>query len=155
LPADQLIGSGSSGVKVVGSERTTPGGPRGQRGGTPGGTPGGQGQAPGTGTAQTLGPGWAPTGDLYIATLPKKVRVPEIRCPAVRDMGISGRVLLKVQVRRDGSVRRVAVTDGIGHGCDEIAKKALRGAKFKPAVDTKGKAADYELVYTYVFEPPA
>jgi TonB family protein len=144
LPEDVTIGP---------SVPTTPGGdPKGTPGGKPGGkgkgTPGGTGDGIGKGT----GPPWQPKSDLYIAKPPRVVHVSELDCPAVQDLRISGTVVLLVQVRRDGSVKQARVTKGIGHGCDEIAKKALRTGKFAPAVDTNGKSADYELRYEYVFE---
>ena len=40
---------------------------------------------------------------------------------------------------------------GLGHGCDTIAKKALRKAKFKPARANNGQAVDFEIPYEYEF----
>jgi protein TonB len=145
-------------VKVIPGTRNTPGVAGGQRDGKPGGKPGGKGKTPGaTGAAPSpapAGPKWSPKGDLYIAQLPRTVKVPELKCPDVTSQGISGTVVLKVQVRKDGTVRSARVVDGIGGSCDKIAQKALKKAKFKPAVGTDGKSADYELRYEYVFEPP-
>lgn len=126
------------------------GSPSGQPGGRPGGT--GKGSTGGSNEGIGKGPVWAPKGDLYIKKQPLPVHIAELECPAVQDLRISGTVVLLVQVRRDGSVKQARVTKGIGHGCDEIAKKALRSGKFTPAVDTEGKSADYELRYEYVFE---
>jgi periplasmic protein TonB len=153
LPPDQTIPSSSSGVKVNTGNETRPGSTHGAREGSPQGKPGGQGRPGGVPEGKGDGePAWAPKGDLYVARLPHTVHVPEISCPATRELGISGTVVLMVQVRRDGSIRSVRVAKGIGHGCDAIATKALRKAKFKPAVATDGKATDYELRYEYEFE---
>jgi protein TonB len=121
-------------------------------GGGKGGSGKGSGGTSGDGIGKNAGPGWAPKSDLYIKKQPLPVRIAELECPAVQNLRISGTVVLVVEVRRDGSVKQARVTKGIGHGCDEIAKKALRTGKFTPAIDTDGKAADYELRYEYVFE---
>ena len=143
LPSDQVVRGSNSGVAVnVGS-----GGSRADGEGT---SKGKGTRAPATETAPGAPP-WEPAGDLTIMRLPAPVRVPEIKCPAVREQGVTGTVVLSVQVRRDGSIRRVRVVKGMGYGCDRIAATALRRAKFKPAVASNGKPADYELRYEYVF----
>jgi protein TonB len=80
------------------------------------------------------------------------VSVPEVKCPAVREQGVTGTVILEVQVQRDGRVRSVTVAKGMGFGCDKIAAAALRKARFEPARSGDGQPADYELRYEYVFE---
>ena len=50
-------------------------------------------------------------------------------------------------------MRGVRVAKGIDKSCDSIAVKALKQAKFKPAVATDGNPADYELRYEYEFRP--
>lgn len=96
------------------------------------------------------GPGWAPASQVRIQRLPIPKSVPRRECPATKE-GVEGTVFLTVQVRRDGSVRKVKVTKGIGHGCDAIAVAALRKAKFKPAQSNANKAVDFEIRYEYVF----
>ncbi len=96
------------------------------------------------------GTGWAPASQVRIQRLPIPKSVPRRECPATKD-GVEGTVFLTVQVRRDGSVRKVKVTKGIGHGCDAIAVAALRKAKFKPAQSNANKAVDFEIRYEYVF----
>lgn len=146
---------GSSGVSV----RTGPTS-EGRSGGTgkpgsgrrkAGGGQGGQGTAPATGNGAAAD-GWKPTSAVQVKKLPLPLDVPRISCPATKSEGVVGTVALKVQVRGDGRVRRVRVVKGIGHGCDEVAKRALKKARFEPAVRTDGKPADYELRYEYVFE---
>jgi protein TonB len=138
---------GTSGVSVE----------TGEGGGVPGGETGGTGKkAGGKGTApaeQASGTGttWEPRSDIFIKDLPDPVSVPKLTCPATRDQGVSGTVVLKVQVQRDGKVRKVTVAKGIGGGCDQIAAKALRQARFKAAMGTNGKPVDYELRYEYEF----
>ena len=146
---------GSSGVTVR-TGPTTEGrsGGRGEPGSgrtKAGGGTGGEGTAPApsSGTAKD---GWKPASGVQVKRLPVPSNVPRVSCPATKTGGVVGTVALKVQVRANGTVRRVRVTKGIGHGCDEIAKRALKKARFEPAVRTDGKAADYELRYEYVFE---
>ena len=110
----------------------------------------------GTGDAPT-GPKWAPKSDIYIKKLPlPKKRPPKLQCPASRDQGIFGTVVLSIDVRNDGTIRRVRVIRGIGGGCDQIAKKAVKKMTLSPAMGTDGKKADYAgLRYEYVFDPPS
>lgn len=134
--------------------------------GTPGGVPGGTGTAksgpakegagerPSTGTdaprGAEKGPTWAPLGAAAVARLPQTRSIPKKPCPATAE-GVQGTVVLAVQVRRDGTVRRATVRRGIGHGCDEIAAAALRAARFEPATDGAGAPVDFELDYEYAF----
>jgi periplasmic protein TonB len=94
---------------------------------------------------------WQPRSELFIKDLPKPVKVPKIDCPATAQLGVQGDVILKVQIGRDGKIRGVKVLSGIGQGCDEIAAKALRQARFKPAIGTNGSPVDFELRYEYAF----
>ena len=129
--------------------------------GTPGGVPGGTGDPKKNGTGgrpkdAPVGDGnaapWEPRGELYIRDLPQVLSVPQEQCPAVQELGVEGVVILTVQVRRDGSVKEVKISRDIGHGCGKVAAKALRRAKFKPAVATNGQPADFELRYEYEFQ---
>ncbi|MFY0538402.1 energy transducer TonB [Nannocystis pusilla] len=148
MDASQTTTSGNSGVKITpGTPGGTPGGTGGPeskgKGGSPKGTPGGTGDG---------GPTWEPRGELYIRELPAVVNVPQEQCPAVQELGIEGVVILTVQVRRDGTVKDVKIAKDIGHGCGKIATKALRKAKFRPAIATNGQPADFELRYEYEFQ---
>ncbi|GEM_PF-1800378 len=95
---------------------------------------------------------WEPRSELFIKHLPKPVKVPKIQCPATAELGIQGDVVLKIQIQSDGKVRKVKVIKGIGQGCDQVAVKALKQARFKPAVGTNGKPVDFELRYEYAFK---
>jgi protein TonB len=94
---------------------------------------------------------WQPRSELFIKSMPDPLKVPKIDCPATAQLGVQGDVILKVQVARDGKIRSVKIVKGIGHGCDEVAVKALKGARFKPAIGTNGQAVDFELRYEYAF----
>ena len=78
------------------------------------------------------------------------------RCPrsSVRPRPSSGSKvtsMLKVQIAAEGKIRDVTLVKGIGQGCDQVAIKALKQARFKPAVGTNGKPVDFELRYEYAF----
>lgn len=129
--------------------------------GTPGGIPGGTGDPNSKGKGSRpkdapVGDGnaapWEPRGELYIRELPQVLSVPQEQCPAVQELGIEGVVILTVQVRRDGSIKDVKISKDIGHGCGKVAARALRRARFKPAVATNGQPADFELRYEYEFQ---
>jgi protein TonB len=94
---------------------------------------------------------WQPRSELFIKDMPQAVKVPKIECPATAELGVQGDVILKVQITAEGKVRDVKLVKGIGQGCDQIAIKALKQARFKPAVGTNGKPVDFELRYEYAF----
>jgi periplasmic protein TonB len=154
LPPSSTVPDGGGDVKVNTGPGTSSGSNSGSGTGTGTGTGTGNGTGPGggNGTGTKAGVPWAPKNDLYIAKQPTPLRIPELECPAVTERQIQGTVVLMVQVQRDGKVRSARVTQKLGHGCDDIAKKALRTAKFAPAMGTDGKTADYELRYEYAFE---
>jgi protein TonB len=82
---------------------------------------------------------------------PDPVKVPKLQCEQALEEGLEGTVVLAVQIRADGTLRQVKVSSGMGNSCDKVAIKALRSARFKPAIATNGKPVDYELRYEYVF----
>lgn len=94
---------------------------------------------------------WQPRTELFIKDMPQPVKVPKIECPATAELGVQGDVILKVQITSEGKIRDVKVVKGIGQGCDQVAVKALKQARFKPAVGTNGKPVDFELRYEYAF----
>lgn len=66
--------------------------------------------------------------------------------------GIQGTVVLRVQVKKDGSVRRVKLVKGVGYGLDEAAIAAMKRYRFEPA-RRNGVAVDYTISrFYYVFE---
>ena len=147
MDASQTTQTGNSGVKIgVGAGGGTPGGQ-----GKPD-SKGKGGRPPGSEVGGDAVPSWSPRGELYIRELPAVLNVPQEQCPAVQELGIEGVVILTVQVRRDGSVKAVKIARDIGHGCGKIAARALRRAKFRPAIATNGQPADFELRYEYEFQ---
>lgn len=72
-----------------------------------------------------------------------------------RKAGVSGTVLLRIVVDREGSVREVEVVRGIGHGLDEAAVEAARKLRFEPATQD-GTPVSVQLNYELHFQlaPP-
>jgi TonB family protein len=100
-----------------------PGAGRGEGGGIGGGRPGGQiGDGQGTG---------APDTRPRVLSMPKPKYTEEGRVNK-----ITGKVVLSVEVRADGSVGRVQVVRSLGYGLDESAISTVRQGRFAPA--TKG-----------------
>ena len=72
---------------------------------------------------------------VYFDDAPVPIHRPAPEYPAwARDNGITGKVLLRVLVDQQGSVRRVAVVRGV-EGLTEAAQDALRGWRFRPATN--------------------
>jgi len=64
-------------------------------------------------------------------SIQKALKYPEI----ARKAGIEGRVIIQVLVSEKGKVIKTRVIKSLGHsGCDEAAVKAIRGVKWKPAL---------------------
>ena len=60
--------------------------------------------------------------------------------PEAKRLGIEGKVELKLGIDENGRVVQVKVIERGGHGFDEAAVKAMRLARFKPAMTSDGKA---------------
>lgn len=89
---------------------------------------------------------------ITVKTLPRPVNVPVLPYPdAARRRGIQGTVVLEVTIGEDGKVIEVKVLKGLGHGLDEVARKALMQARFKPAVGSDGNPMPHKIRYRYTF----
>ncbi len=89
---------------------------------------------------------------ITVKTLPRPVNVPVLPYPdAARRRGIQGTVVLEVTIGKDGRVVEVKVLKGLGHGLDEVARKALMQARFKPAVGSDGNTMVHKIRYRYTF----
>lgn len=87
-----------------------------------------------------------------VKTLPRPVRVPRLAYPErARRRGIEGTVKLEVTVGKDGRVIKVKLIKGVGYGLDQVAVRALKKARFKPAVGSDGKPMVYTIRYRYTF----
>lgn len=86
------------------------------------------------------------------AAAPEVLEVPTLECPATQAGEVSGTVVLSVQVLETGHVGAVTIVEDIGHGCGEIAARALRGASFRPATAADGRPVAAEIRYEYEFD---
>jgi protein TonB len=134
-----VVEQGSGGEYGGAGKPDSKGKEKGQSGGDP------KGDEDGTETK------WQPRSELFIKDMPQAVKVPKIECPATAELGVQGDVILKVQITAEGKIRDVKLVKGIGQGCDQVAIKALKQARFKPAIGTNGKPVDFELRYEYAF----
>lgn len=108
--------------------------------GTAGGTGSGAGTGIGEGDGPGVGPGsgggtgggpYRPGRGIEPPTVLREVK--PTYTEAARLRGVTGEVVLEVVVQRDGSVRVVRVTRGLGSGLDERAIDAVRQWLFSPA----------------------
>jgi len=68
------------------------------------------------------------------ATRPRPISMPQpAYTEAARAASIEGRVRVRVEVDAGGAVASVTVLEGLGHGLDEAALEAVRGARFEAA----------------------
>jgi TonB family protein len=67
-----------------------------------------------------------------------------------RAKGIEGEVSLEVEFTAAGHVRVLRVIRGLGHGLDEMARRAAEGIRFRPAT-SKGVPVDFRATLTIVF----
>jgi TonB family protein len=74
-----------------------------------------------------------PAGDLQIS----KMHLPVGQCAGkytegARRAGLEGTVILDIVVAEDGTVRDVAIVQGLGEGLSEAAVRALKSCRFTP-----------------------
>lgn len=84
--------------------------------------------------------------------LPKLVSIPNLVCPATAQRGVTGTVVMQVEVDASGRVTAVVIRQGFEPECDELARDALLHAEFEPAVDLDGEPIASSLRYEYGFE---
>lgn len=83
--------------------------------------------------------------------LPKLVSVPKLVCPATAQRGVTGTVVLQVEVDASGRITAVSIREGFEPECDALARDALEHAEFEPAVDPDGNPIPSSLRYEYGF----
>jgi protein TonB len=89
---------------------------------------------------------------VYLKREPVPVMVPQVPYPrAAKRANVEGTVKLEVVVGRDGRVVRVRVLKRLGYGLDEAAVRALKQARFRPAMGSDGKPMVYTIRYKYTF----
>jgi TonB family protein len=153
------LGSGSAG-----SQSTTGNGVRAVQG-VPLGRPGGTGDLNSTGrNAAVAGVnlGNPPqTASVKVPTLsqgpvrtgPKVVYKPRPDYTAeARAQHIEGTVTVNLRVSATGAVTVLGVANGLGHGLDESARRAVEATRFQPATDSSGHPVDWEGRVNVVFQ---
>jgi protein TonB len=99
--------------------------------------------------------GFVPVAEIYISQHAELIDAPngeDNYPPEAKRLGIEGAVGLKLGIDETGRVVQVKIIERAGHGFDEAAAKAMRKARFKPAVTSDGKAVPCSIPWTYRFE---
>ena len=74
------------------------------------------------------------TGCAEEASRPRPLSMPQpAYTDAARTAAVEGRVRVRITVDGTGTVTGVEVLEGLGHGLDESAIEAVRGARFEPS----------------------
>ncbi len=83
------------------------------------------------------------------AEFQKNITYPEMALMA----GIEGKVIIQFIIDKEGNVVDPQVVRGIGGGCDEVALKAVKKAKFKPGKQ-RGKPVNvrYSMPVTFALK---
>ncbi|WP_185280879.1 energy transducer TonB [Hymenobacter sp. NBH84] len=79
-------------------------------------------------------------------TLYAGLRYPE----AARQQNVSGHVTVQLTIDKDGVPKDVAVVQGLGHGCDEEALRAMRAARF---INAAGEDHEIRMELPFPYEP--
>lgn len=120
------------------------------KGGTGGGTGGGSGSGAGTPPAApppvsvaTIKNPAMPKGDYGYIDAGKDYPA------AARQLGIEGKIRVKLVVDATGKVRSAVLLDSLGHGLDELAMTKAKLIEFEPAKDTDDKPVASVVVWTF------
>jgi periplasmic protein TonB len=132
--------------------------------GIPHGVPGGTG--PLNATGRVAGP--VNLGQNEPPAMPKPAQAsseaPKVKAPRVvykpkpeytaeaRQLHLEGMVSVRIRVLPNGSVEVLGVTNGLGHGLDESAKRAVMSTKFEPATDASGHPVTWDGVVNVAFQ---
>jgi protein TonB len=153
------LGNGSAG-----SQSTTGNGVRAVQG-VPMGRPGGTGELNSTGrNAAVAGVNLGNPPQVAAAKVPTLSQGPVKTGPKVvfkprpdytaeaRAQHIEGTVTVSLRVSSTGAVTVLGVTNGLGHGLDESARRAVEATRFQPATDSSGHPVDWEGRVNVVFQ---
>ncbi len=119
------------------------------RGGTGGGTGGGSGSGDATPpppppvSIATIKNPAMPKGDYGYIDAGKDYPA------AARQLGIEGKIRVKLVVDATGKVRSALLLDTLGHGLDELALMRSKLIEFEPAKDTNDKAVASVVIWTF------
>lgn len=83
--------------------------------------------------------------------LPRPLAVPYLLCPATSERGVTGIVVMQVEIDAEGHVLAVEIRKGFDPECDALAREALLHAEFEPALTPEGQPIASSLRYEYEF----
>jgi TonB family protein len=67
-------------------------------------------------------------------------------------MHLEGVVTVHIRVLPNGAVEVLGVTNGLGHGLDESAKRAAQATRFEPATDSTGHPVAWDGLVNVAFQ---
>lgn len=131
--------------------------------GLPHGVVGGTGPANGTGQVAQVNMGHneppAMPKPAQAATEAPRVKAPKViykpkpeYTAEARQLHLEGMVSVRIRVLPNGQVEVLGVTNGLGHGLDESAKRAIMATKFEPATDASGHPVTWDGVVNVAFQ---
>jgi periplasmic protein TonB len=130
--------------------------------GIPHGVPGGTGPLNSTGHAVGVNMAQATPPPMPKATTasapvqhssPKVIFKPKPEYSAeAKEMHLEGTVTVHIHVLPNGTVEVVGVTDGLGHGLDESARRAAQATRFEPATDASGHPIEWDGFVKVAFQ---
>ena len=86
-----------------------------------------------------------------VSQLPRFINQVKIQYPKeAYKYNIEGRVTLQVDIDATGEVKKVALVQGLGYGCDEAVMEAIRQSTFSPALEN-GKPVPVSFSLSYRF----
>jgi protein TonB len=100
-------------------------------------------------------PALKPAGPTSVVqrTAPKVVYKPKPEyTPEAIQAHVEGVVTLHIKVLPNGSVEVVGVTNGLGHGLDESARRAILATRFEPATDASGHPIEWDGIVNVAFQ---
>ncbi|HEX3569481.1 MAG TPA: energy transducer TonB [Acidobacteriaceae bacterium] len=131
--------------------------------GIPHGVPGGTGTGPGNGQVTQVNMGHNEPPPMpkpaQEATETLKVKAPKViykpkpeYTAEARQLHLEGLVSVRIRVMPNGQVEVLGITNGLGHGLDESAKRAVLATKFEPATDASGHPVTWDGVVNVAFQ---
>jgi periplasmic protein TonB len=72
--------------------------------------------------------------------------------PEALQMHIEGTVTVHIHVLPNGSVEVVGITEGLGHGLDDSARRAAQATRFDPATDASGHPVEWDGFVKVAFQ---
>jgi TonB family protein len=131
--------------------------------GIPHGVVGGTGPANGTGQVAQVN-----MGRTEPPAMPKPPQAasdaPKVKAPKViykpkpeytaeaRQLHLEGMVSVRIRVLPNGQVEVLGITNGLGHGLDESAKRAVMSTRFEPATDASGHPVTWDGIVNVAFQ---